>query len=164
MRTLPSCCECCATATFASASCIIATSVSAGESAAATGGWHVSSAQAPPPAAAPALRASLRTLWAREKVRTLADYAKLSGDDDTISEVTKLGLEYSLLTPYTSFVAVDQVVRNGQAEMVSHEATQPLPLPQGVSNQVSSGSVPEPSGILLIFVSGLGLLMVRARA
>jgi Ca-activated chloride channel family protein len=45
--------------------------------------------------------------------------------------VTALGLKYSLMTPYTSFVAVDQVKRaDGQVVTVK----QPLPLPEGVSD------------------------------
>lgn len=114
----------------------------------------------------------LRTLWAREKVRALADYAALSNNADTISEVTQLGLEYALLTPYTSFVAVDDATRERNASLGSTDVEQSLPLAKGVStqallnnsNSVGGGSVPEPSGILLIFISGLGLLMVRARA
>ena len=54
---------------------------------------------------------SLRTLWARERVRELSDYAKLSETDESIREVTSLGLTYGLLTPYTSFVAVDETPR-----------------------------------------------------
>jgi Ca-activated chloride channel family protein len=48
-----------------------------------------------------------------------------------VKEVTALGLKYSLMTPYTSFVAVDQVKRaDGQVVTVK----QPLPLPEGVSD------------------------------
>jgi len=48
-----------------------------------------------------------------------------------VKEVTALGLKYSLMTPYTSFVAVDQVKRaDGQLVTVK----QPLPLPEGVSD------------------------------
>ena len=48
-----------------------------------------------------------------------------------MKEVTALWLKYSLLTPYTSFVAVDQVKRaDGQVVSVK----QPLPLPEGVSD------------------------------
>ena len=62
----------------------------------------------------------------------LGDYAKLQRDDERVKEITSLGLTYNLLTDYTSFVAIDTVVRNtdGKVETV----TQPLPLPQGVSD------------------------------
>jgi Ca-activated chloride channel homolog len=54
-------------------------------------------------------------------------------------------MKYSLLTAYTSFIAVHEEIRNpgGQAQNVK----QPLPLPQGVSNLAVGGemsSVPEP--------------------
>jgi Ca-activated chloride channel homolog len=76
---------------------------------------------------------SLRYLWARDKIRMLDDLAN-SGYDEQAAEnlVTALGLEYNLLTRYTSFVAVDTEVRNRQGS--STVIRQPLPLPQGVSN------------------------------
>ena len=62
----------------------------------------------------------------------LGDYQKVRGDGDAAKEITRLGLAYNLLTDYTSFVAIDQLVRNtdGRVETVK----QPLPLPQGVSD------------------------------
>ena len=52
-------------------------------------------------------------------------------NQEVVKEVTALGLKYSLMTPYTSFVAVDQVKRaDGQVVTVK----QPLPLPEGVSD------------------------------
>lgn len=75
--------------------------------------------------------------------------------------ITQLGLRYGLLTPYTSFVAVLEEVRNrGEARDVD----QPLPLPQGVSNLAVGGgyrSVPEPG--LTALLAGLlpGLLAAR---
>jgi Ca-activated chloride channel family protein len=46
--------------------------------------------------------------------------------------ITDLGLRHSLLTPFTSFVAVDQEVANRTGQ--SDQVRQPLPMPQGVSN------------------------------
>jgi Ca-activated chloride channel family protein len=60
-------------------------------------------------------------------------------DDPRIQEITALGLKYSLMTPYTSFVAVDQVKRaDGRVVTVK----QPLPLPEGVSDLAVGGSGP----------------------
>jgi len=87
----------------------------------------VDSAQASPD------NAALKFLWARERIHRLSDYQRLSrGKDETrIKEITDLGLKYSLMTAYTSFVAVDKVKRaDGTVETVK----QPLPLPQGVSD------------------------------
>jgi Ca-activated chloride channel family protein len=76
--------------------------------------------------------AALRLLWARQRIMTLADFSRVDrNNQEVVKEVTALGLKYSLLTPYTSFVAVDQVKRaDGQLVTVK----QPLPLPEGVSD------------------------------
>jgi len=82
--------------------------------------------------------AALRYLWARHQIAILGDYNRLASSDERVTEITNLGLKYNLLTEYTSFVAVDTVVRlvNGKPVTVK----QPLPLPQGVSDSaVGSG-------------------------
>jgi len=75
---------------------------------------------------------ALRYLWARHRITILSDYNKLRVDDRRIKEVTDLGLTYNLLTPYTSFVAVDTEVRNTGGRPVTIH--QPLPMPHGVSD------------------------------
>lgn len=76
---------------------------------------------------------ALPYLWARTRIQMLDDYNSLgySVEKESIKkEVTELGLKYNLMTAYTSFIAVDERVRtNGQPTTV----TQPLPLPDGVS-------------------------------
>jgi Ca-activated chloride channel family protein len=93
----------------------------------------VSVAEFPPDAA----NSALRYLWARHRIQLLADYNNLRQDSARVKEVTALGLKYSLLTEYTSFVAVDKKVRNvgGKQETVE----QVLPLPQGVSDYAVGG-------------------------
>jgi Ca-activated chloride channel family protein len=76
--------------------------------------------------------AALRYLWARHRIAVLGDYTKLHRDDERVKEITNLGLTYNLLTDYTSFVAIDTVVRNSDGKVET--VTQPLPLPQGVSD------------------------------
>jgi len=59
-------------------------------------------------------------------------------------------LKYNLLTSFTSFVAVDEIVRNPSQN--SKDVKQPLTLPKNVSNSAVGGgmkSVPEP-GILIL--------------
>jgi len=75
---------------------------------------------------------ALRQLWARARITQLADYNLLRADDARIRQITDLGLKYSLLSAYTSFVAVDSVVRGKDDGSVT--VKQPLPLPQGVSD------------------------------
>jgi len=51
---------------------------------------------------------AVRLLWARSRIAMLSDYAQLGHlGGDSEGEITSLGLEYSLMTEYTSFVAVD---------------------------------------------------------
>ena len=75
---------------------------------------------------------AIRYLWARHRVGVLSDYNALRLDTGRIEEVTALGLNYNLLTAYTSFVAVDSEVRNKDG--ISTVVKQPLPLPEGVSD------------------------------
>jgi len=76
---------------------------------------------------------ALRYLWAREKIRLLDDYNQVSYTDERVAEVTKLGLDYNLMTAYTSFIAIDnEVVENEEGDLVS--VKQALPLPSGVEN------------------------------
>ena len=77
---------------------------------------------------------ALKFLWAREKIARLADYRRVGVE--VREEVTELGLKYHLMTEYTSFVAVDKIVRE-TGEVVT--VKQPLPLPQGVSDYAVGG-------------------------
>lgn len=107
---------------------------------------------------------ALRYLWARHKIASLGDYQKLVGMNDAKEKITKLGLDYNLLTRYTSFVAVDEIVRNTTDELES--VKQPLPLPKGVSSLAVGGSVstvPEPETYLLISLLGIMLLWAFRR-
>jgi Ca-activated chloride channel family protein len=83
--------------------------------------------------------AALRYLWARHRITVLSDYNKLRASDSRIQEVTELGLQYNLLTAYTSFVAIDSEVRNTDGKPVT--VKQPLPLPQGVSDYAVGGKM-----------------------
>jgi Ca-activated chloride channel family protein len=107
----------------------------------------------------------LKFLWARSRIARLADF-NVQGDDPEIrKEVTDIGLAYSLLTPYTSFIAVIEEIRNRQG---AEDVDQPLPLPAGVSNLAvgECASVPEPGLTALIASMAaalLGICMYRRR-
>ena len=85
---------------------------------------------------------ALRYLWAREKIRLIDDYAGgYEGvPDDVKIQVLELGLQYNLLTAYTSFIAIDSEIRNINGTAVT--VRQPLPLPEGVSNYAVGAQVP----------------------
>ena len=85
---------------------------------------------------------ALPLLWARERIRYLDDWAmqfEARTDEEVKAEVTQLGLRYNLLTQYTSFVAVDDRIRNTAPEE-SKQVNQPLPLPEGVSSLAIPGA------------------------
>ncbi len=118
---------------------------------------------------------ALRALWARHRIAALGDQEAMEGGDAYKASITQLGLAYSLLTPYTSFLAVDEVVRNPHPDQ-SRSVQQPLPLPQGVSalavgeaQNVVAGAVvpstpePETLGAVLVVISMLAMLQRRAR-
>jgi Ca-activated chloride channel family protein len=81
--------------------------------------------------------APLRWLWARKWVELLDDERHQGAGRPVEEAITQLGLGYSMLTAFTSFVAVDSAVVNqgGAAEPVR----QPLPMPEGVSNAAVGG-------------------------
>ena len=105
--------------------------------------------------------AALRYLWARTRVSRLSDFGP-SHNEDIRRKVTTLGLSYDLLTAYTSFIAVHEIVRNYDG---AQTVDQPLPLPQGVSAMAVGGSVPEPELMLvgaLLVVAIIALRRPRA--
>ena len=87
--------------------------------------------------------AALRYLWARERIKYL-DYlgGQYAREDTPIAEqITKLGLKYNLMTNYTSFIAIDEVVVNKDGKQVT--VKQPIPMPEGVSDYAVGHDVVE---------------------
>jgi Ca-activated chloride channel family protein len=111
--------------------------------------------------------AALRYLWARHRIASLSDQESLEGGDSQRKRITELGLKYNLLTQYTSFLAVDHIVRN-HAPNETPSVNQPSPMPQGVSNLAIGAEVPgtpEPEtwGAVAVLLSMLAMLARRAR-
>ncbi|MCC6461018.1 MAG: VWA domain-containing protein [Saprospiraceae bacterium] len=75
---------------------------------------------------------ALKYLWARERIKKLDDYNAVSVDSAAVAEVTRLGLQYSLLTAYTSFVAIDEEIAH-DGTVKPRTVKQPSTLPAGVS-------------------------------
>jgi Ca-activated chloride channel family protein len=117
------------------------------------------------PAATQAGNQALRYLWARSRIASLSDYGQANSATEHKDAIVALGLKYNLLTPFTSFIAVLEVVRNHQG--AATDVKQPLPLPEGVSNLAVGGGMtghPEPELVVLFCAVGLLLLVVwRAR-
>ena len=80
---------------------------------------------------------ALRYLWARYRIDQLSYDEQLSYSDDLRPQITQLGLNYNLLTEYTSFIAIDRRIRNEDGlETVSV----PLPLPEGTEDSAVGDS------------------------
>lgn len=108
---------------------------------------------------------NLPQLWARKRLERL--YVIPSENEKEQKEnILQLGLKYSLLTSQTSFVAVDEKVRNTSEP--AQDVKQPLPLPKGVSNLAVGRPMPEPEllwMVLLTLVAGfIGKLRGRGHA
>ncbi len=109
---------------------------------------------------------ALPYLWARARVEQLMDYGTLEDEnsmEQVKKEVTQIGLDYSMLTPFTSFIAITEQVRNTGSE--AKDVNQPLPLPLHVSNNsvgsYTSGS--EPGIAAVIVIGALTLIMGGVR-
>ena len=108
-------------------------------------------------ASADASHGALRHLWARTRIAGLSDFASGTPTEERVAEITSLGLTYGLLTRYTSFVAVQEIVR--RANESADDVDQPLPLPSGVSDRavgVTSGPEPNILWVAAIVVALLG--------
>jgi hypothetical protein len=100
----------------------------------------------------------LATLWARTRVDDLMgqDYvgAQQGNMKPELKEtITQLGLEYRLMTQFTSFVAVEEVIvtDGGQPRRVDV----PIEVPEGVNRQAALGPNPSPNGMMMLqFAAG----------
>jgi Ca-activated chloride channel family protein len=110
--------------------------------------------------------AALPQLWARGRIARLSDFNVEGDDAEAVREVTALGLGYSLLTKYTSFIAVLERVRN--REQPTTDVAQPSPLPLGMSDfaadgEYDSGAEPELALLLALMLGAFGLVALRRR-
>jgi Ca-activated chloride channel family protein len=99
----------------------------------------------------------LPILWARHRLMRLSDWAGNAVELNR-SAIIDLALKYSLLSRYTSFIAVDEVIANPNRD--AKNVQQPLPLPQGVeTSALAAQPMPEPELMLLILLllAGFGL-------
>jgi len=97
---------------------------------------------------------SLASVWAREKIKFLC-LEQLGGRMQSIEEeVTNLALEYNLMSQYTSFVAVDEVIPEGSDTTLPKTIAIPVPMPEGVS---FTGVFGPPSGYPGDYVEAVAL-------
>lgn len=105
---------------------------------------------------------SLSRQWARSRIFQLGDLQDLKATEERKALITNLGLTYNLLTRFTSFIAVDDLVRRTTPDLKTIK--QPLPLPAGVENSAVGGggavpATPEPSTYALAVVGAISLVI-----
>jgi Ca-activated chloride channel family protein len=105
-------------------------------------------------AAPDASNGALAYLWARSKISELSDFYN---EDKNKDAVVALGLQYNLLTKFTSFIAVEQVVRTTAG---STDVDQPIPMPAGVSDDAVGGMEQGAEPGLLIVLGLIGGLLL----
>ncbi len=104
----------------------------------------------------------LATLWARTQIDDLSTKGKYDEDEEAViinqqtkRLITQIGIEYRLLTDFTSFVAVEEKIVNRKGKSV--KVNVPVELPDGVSElAVQSDNEPPPSVKLPIKMSTKG--------
>jgi Ca-activated chloride channel family protein len=92
----------------------------------------------------------LATLWARTRIDDLTSQDYQNNKPEIREQITNLGLEYRLMTQFTSFVAVEEriVTDGGQPRKIEV----PVELPEGVSREGIFGEdeVERPTGSLSV--------------
>jgi Ca-activated chloride channel family protein len=111
---------------------------------------------------------ALRYLWARSRIAELSDYGAYQVEDENKQEVTALGLKYNLLTRYTSFIAVREVVTNPTGSADDVQQASPLPLrvsDLAVGGGSETGSEPELiwTIVALLVIFTLAMMFRRRR-
>ncbi len=109
----------------------------------------------------------LATLWARTRIDDLMrqDYIGVQRGNahaDLKETITQLGVEYRLMTQFTSFVAVEEMVVTDGGEPRRIEV--PVEIPEGTSGQRGFEESDEPDGFVAQFSSVTGNRNARVAA
>lgn len=87
--------------------------------------------------------AALATLWARTRIKNLMAQMYHGEKKELVEQVTNLAMQYKLMSKYTSFVAVEEKVRNEGGKM--KKVLVPVEIPEGVSYEGIFGETEEAS-------------------
>ena len=82
----------------------------------------------------------LGNLWARRRIAELMDYYRMLDEQHRLpskNAVTKIALDYSLISKFTSFVAIDRFTRNEHGDE-SRRVAIASPLPKGVGQSAAA--------------------------
>ncbi|GAB4295417.1 MAG: hypothetical protein Kow0090_10340 [Myxococcota bacterium] len=84
---------------------------------------------------------ALAPIWAREKIKKLMMTMLRGENTETADEVTRLSLDFKLISQYTAFVAVEEKVRTEPGGVVK-KVFVPVELPESVSYEGVFGGLP----------------------
>lgn len=93
---------------------------------------------------------AIASLWARAHVASLEREQRWGEIDEVKQEILDTALEYSLLTQYTSFVAIERRIINRTGDL--NTAEQPQELPEGMNYETSVSRRYTPPGDPLLTV------------
>lgn len=99
------------------------------------------------------------SIWAREKIATLLDQKLMGADEEQVrAAVLEVALEHHLMSPYTSFVAVEERISRAPGIGVD-KASVPNLQPRGQSPQMVSYPATATTGRANLFLGGLMLFL-----
>ncbi|MEZ5346498.1 MAG: VIT domain-containing protein [Pyrinomonadaceae bacterium] len=114
----------------------------------------------------------LATLWARQKIDELMSQnydfedEEANAKSETVKNITQIGLDFRLMTQFTSFVAVEELIRNEGGKSIRVEV--PVDLANGTfsgdedDNEDGPGEIPNlPAGVTSVTVTKKGAGMAR---
>jgi Ca-activated chloride channel family protein len=93
---------------------------------------------------------AVASLWARAHVASLEREQRWGEIEEVKQEILDTALEYSLLTQYTSFVAIERRISNRSGDLAKSE--QPQELPEGMNYETSVSRRYTPPGDPLLTV------------
>ncbi|MEM7358512.1 MAG: marine proteobacterial sortase target protein [Pseudomonadota bacterium] len=121
------------------------------------------------PKSAPANAENLDTLWARRKIESLIDQlvANPTEKPGIKQTITELGIAHQLVTRFTSFVAVEEVISRPEGTKDKHDSVPNL-MPKGSTmpapQTATTATLQTLLGSLMILLAGLLRRLGRARA
>ncbi len=77
----------------------------------------------------------IASIWARKQIETLASRAAYDNDSQLPEKIKQVALEYSLMSAYTSFIAVDSSRQTAGDHGIS--VAVPVPVPDGVKYETT---------------------------
>ena len=98
---------------------------------------------------------NLDTVWARQKIASLMDKIRTGevSEEKTKPSVVKLGIDHSIVTKYTSFIAIEETPSKPKEEIAKDKQVPNL-MPKG--NTMPAPQTATPSTLLML----LGLMMI----